>query len=210
MSKRESEKHLEEATHLDFSHEKLQNYYGKWATAYNSDVVDEEYVAPNIITELLESLNLPKSIKILDAGCGTGLLGTIINEAGYQSVSGFDLSSEMVEMAKLTNRYNELKGNVDIMKVSQHFPLDHFDSIVSSGVFTLGHVPPEAILSLLSIVKSGGYLVVSTRTQYNDATDYFNYHQSWVDDGTIEVITELHLQPYTKLDTSTYWIYRKP
>lgn len=209
MNKRESKKHLDDATHFEFSAQQLQRYYDKWATIYNADVDNEDYVAPQIVVDLVNSTPLNENSSILDAGCGTGLLGRTLKEANYTTINGFDLSLKMAQLAIDTGAYSEVKANVDIMKVSEHYQPNQFDCIVSSGVFTLGHVPPEALLKLLNITKVHGYLVISTRTQYNEATDYLKYSQQWLEQDLFKVVNVVHHQPYTKLDTSTYWIYQK-
>lgn len=68
--------------------EKIQEYYDRWATAYDSDVSSEEYIGPKYIADLLASLKGDNGLKaidasntnieILDAGCGTGLVGTVL------------------------------------------------------------------------------------------------------------------------------------
>ncbi len=54
--------------------------------------------------------------KILDAGCGTGLVGIALKQKGYESVDGFDLSEEMIKVAAATGVYKSLNSGIDMTK----------------------------------------------------------------------------------------------
>ena len=44
--------------------------------------------------------DIPKDVKIADFGCGTGLLGIDLVNAGYKDIIGVDGSPEMLEVCK--------------------------------------------------------------------------------------------------------------
>ncbi len=210
MNDNQSKKHLDEATQFDFSINKLQQYYDDWASEYNTDVNNENYIGPQILLDLAQTLDLDKSSPILDAGCGTGLLGKLFKQEGFQHIDGFDLSAEMVSVASQTNSYHHIQSEVDVNKVIDSYPPDYYSCIICCGVFTLGHIRPDALLSLLKVCHTGGYIVISTRTQYNAATNYLQYSNQWCDDGIIKLIHVEHERHYHQSDTSSYWIYQKP
>ena len=55
----------------------LLKYYQGWTcnNKYNKDMVDWNYTAPQEAVKVLKKYALNKNFKILDAGCGTGLVG---------------------------------------------------------------------------------------------------------------------------------------
>ena len=54
-------------------------------------------------------MNVPKNIKIIDFGCGTGYLGIILNKNGFtDKFDGFDASQKMLDICKDTGVYGEL------------------------------------------------------------------------------------------------------
>ena len=54
--------------------EEIINYYKKWAKNFDYDMLEWNYQAPEIASKLLDSYLNDKNTKILDAGCGTGLV----------------------------------------------------------------------------------------------------------------------------------------
>ena len=160
---------------------KLQQYYEQWALTYDDDVSTEGYYGPEFITNLLVSLPPyrdigadPKNhdISILDAGCGTGLVGVALAQKGYRQIHGCDLSPAMVEKALTTGAYKTLKGDIDLTQRNGVYPDDHYDVVICCGTFTNGHLPPEAMEELVRITKPHGLVLVSTRKSYYDNTDF--------------------------------------
>ena len=58
------------------SKKKIIEYYDKWVikNKYNKDMIDWNYVAPKNSVDLFCKYAVSKKIKILDAGCGSGLV----------------------------------------------------------------------------------------------------------------------------------------
>lgn len=85
---------------------------------YDSDAA-RWYRAPDIMAERLLPW-LPARARILDVGCGTGLSGRILIQAGHQ-VSGIDLSAAMAEKARLRG-YREVRtGDATVVEWSHPF-----------------------------------------------------------------------------------------
>ena len=73
-----------------------------------------------------------KSLKILDLGCGTGLLGPEIKKH-CSKLTGIDLSKKMLKVAKQKNVYDNLIQS-DIVHYLSNMPLD-FDYYIALDVF---------------------------------------------------------------------------
>lgn len=110
--------------------------------------------------KLVESF-LPKRGKILDFGCGYGLLTNLltINNA-YRSALGVDLSSKRIRVAELSaiNRNNIAFYSEDINEISE----TDFDAIVMTDV--LHHICDSNVSRLFNILisrlNSNGTIVI--------------------------------------------------
>ncbi len=201
---------IEAALNLDGDPERVREFYEDWAKNYNIDTDEADYGGPAIAARLL-SQHLPvKSSRILDAGCGTGLVGIELQALGYSNVDGFDLSDSMVELAAATGAYRQVLGSIDMMRATESYPAANYDAILSVGVFTLGHVPPEALKVLLRLTRAGGLLVISTRTHYYDQTNFQQVVDELTTSQLAELIQLIKDAPYNNDGNGHYWVFRKP
>ena len=131
--------------------EELLKYYRDWTkkNKYNQDMVDLNYVAPKEAVSLLKKYALSHKSKILDAGCGTGLVGIELKKNGYSNIVGVDFSQSMLDLIP-KGIYKKIE-KIDLNKALK-FKTNMYDVIMCVGTFTYGHVKPEALeLSLIHI-----------------------------------------------------------
>ena len=153
------------------SPEELMAAYSEWADNYDGDLLGEMgYVAPMIASKLLQNYLDRKDTRILDAGCGTGIVGELLHQGGYGNIEGLDYSQDMLNKARAKSIYKtlnrgDLTGSLDIEDAT-------FDAIISVGTFTCGHVGPEAFGELIRITKTGGHLCFTVREQAWEEDDY--------------------------------------
>ena len=76
--------------------------YDEWATSYDTDLADEAqgYVAPERAADTVARV-AGVSGEILDAGCGTGLVGVALVDRGATTIDGVDLSPGMLARAEV-------------------------------------------------------------------------------------------------------------
>ena len=75
--------------------------YDSWADDYDTELLDElGYVAPRLTAEAFCRHVPDTNALILDVGCGTGLVGKELHDAGYTHVDGLDISNEMLEIGR--------------------------------------------------------------------------------------------------------------
>ena len=138
--------------------------YKKWAQTYDEDfALSSNYLSPKKISSFFNKHSRTTDTPILDVGAGTGLVGEFLYRTGNKKIIGIDISSEMLEQAKLKKCYSLLvKGDV-----TKKIPLktNSFGAVVSAGTFTHGHVGPNAFDELLRITKPGGLFVLSINTK---------------------------------------------
>ena len=153
------------------SQEELENLYKVWAANYDQDVVGLiGYVGHSITTNLLVKYLHNTKAKILDAGCGTGLVGELLHKQNFNNVVGIDFSQPMLDQALKKNIYRSL-FQADLTKTLE-FDDNAFDAIACAGTFTCGHVGPEALFELIRVSKAGGYIVFTVREQEWDLLPY--------------------------------------
>jgi len=207
---------VQSALDLDSDADSIKSYYAKWAESYDEDL-DGYYTAPRMMTGLLceclddQATNLRaerSELEIMDTGCGTGLVGEMLDQSGFRRIDGTDISQEMVDKAKKLDVYRSLHGGIDVNKAPRPEWIDAYDLVTSCGVFTLGHVPPKALHQLIKMTRPGGLIVASTRTTYYDETDYQQVSDDLLASGKANLVKQLRDAPYTMDEDAHYWVYQ--
>jgi len=200
---------IDAALRLDGDPRNLKQYYADWSRSYNRDMDAVQYSGPEFAVTLLSQHLDDKSARILDAGCGTGLVGVALQALGYRLVDGFDLSTEMAQLSAATGAYGEVAGNVDMMRAPRDYPHADYDAVLSIGVFTLGHVPPQALEALLQLLRPGGLLLVSTRSHYFEQTDFQQCVNALLAAGKLRQLQVVWDAPYNHDGDAHYWVFVK-
>ncbi len=157
----------------------LVDKYDQYAEEFDQHVKQElcgngENI-PVVVTAKLFSETVPyqDSIKILDAGAGTGEQGEQLAKQGYKNadMTAFDPSEGMLNVAKKRNIYSDfIQGYLPDSGLAS----DYFDAVICVGTFTPGHAPAESLRELVRITKKGGYIVYSIRKHfYEDVESRF-------------------------------------
>lgn len=142
--------------------EQVAAAYDAWAASYDAEMAAAGYRHPSIGCALL-ARHAPRGTgPVLDAGCGTGLLGDWLGILGFGPVEGLDLSAGMLAVARAKGSYARLH------QLALGGPLPFADgafaAVISTGVFTTGHVGAEALPELVRITQEGGPLVLTVKT----------------------------------------------
>lgn len=199
-----SQERVQAAISLDFDPDQLSTLYDGWAGSYEEDVHLLDYVGPAVMVEffihqIAEHLpNLKRAnTEILDVGCGTGLVGQRLLQAGYSRVDGCDLSEQMVAMAREKKVYRNLFAGVDLSQANHHaWPANLYDATLCCGVFTHGHVMPSAVSELVRRTRSGGVVVLSTRTTFYAETEFEDEIERLLHSGAIVNLCRWKDKPY--------------
>ena len=139
------------------SKKKVLEYYDDWTnnSQFNQDMVDWKYTAPSNAAQLLHKYSSNKDIQILDAGCGSGLVGMELAKKGYINITGADFSQSMMDLIP-KNIYKSLKL-IDLNE-TLFYKENSFDAIICVGTFTYGHVKAHALDEFLRITKNNGLI----------------------------------------------------
>ena len=137
--------------------------YDKWAATYNDEVTDEaqSYAAPALVAQVaLKSSDSPAKSVILDAGCGTGLVGQALAIGGAKAIDGLDLSPAMLTVADQTGAYRSL-AQADLTRRIEKAD-ETYDIVTCVGTFTLGHVGPDPALKEFVRITRGNGIIIAT------------------------------------------------
>ena len=148
----------------------LANKYDAWSYLYD-DELDQSYrISPIESARALAQVLSDKQARILDAGAGTGMVGEALAELGYSNLTAVDLSANMLQVAKKKQVYQALYRG-DLESALNFAQPNSFDAIISVGVFTFGHASPQSLDNLFSLLKSGGYFVLTVRVDYYESNE---------------------------------------
>ena len=139
------------------SKEKLLEYYDNWTnkSQYNQDMVNWQYTAPQHSVNLFKKHAINKDMQILDAGCGSGLVGMELKKEGYVNIKGVDFSQSMLNLIPV-----EIYNSIELIDLNEplYFEDNYFDAIMCVGTFTYGHVKAQALNEFIRITKNNGFI----------------------------------------------------
>jgi len=167
---------------------KLAEVYDAWADEYDDSVGQVGYTNPAVVSALFARLMPDIAAPVLDVGCGTGLIGRILSLAGYQDLTGIDLSPGMLKRAEARGCYRQLSTAT----LGRPLALADaaFAGVVASGVFTVGHAPASAFAEIARILRPGGMFVVSITDPVYEAGGFRAAIRALVEDGHWEPAAE--------------------
>ena len=142
----------------------VRGYYDAQASTYDTLLASWGYDAPQrVATLLLQSMPADGATRtVLDAGCGTGLAGQALRDAGFAgALLGVDLSPESVALAGERGIYDEVV--VGDLQQPLAYGDDSVDGVVCVGVLT--YVPDVAAIwgEFCRITRPGGMIVLTQR-----------------------------------------------
>lgn len=165
----------------------LMQVYDGWADRYDRELLEDwGYTSPQKAVHLLLEAMASNDLAVLDAGCGTGLVGVLLKEAGISSLTGIDYSPGMLAEAERKGVYDTLH-TID-MNNPLTLPSDSFDAVTCIGTFTSTHVKPQAVTELARVTRSGGVLIFTVRDDYWQSTNF------------VDLVAELHISGVARIE----------
>jgi len=137
--------------------EGLETLYENWADSYDEELTENGYVTPARVARAMVRTGCCGPV--LDVGCGTGLSGFALREAGYDIVDGIDISAPMLEEARAKGLYRHLTlcPPADPPPIAQ----GAYPTIAAIGVVTVGAAPADLLDDLAAALAPGGRLAFS-------------------------------------------------
>jgi len=163
-------------------------FYDAWANSYDDEITTNGYLTPLRCARALAQAANDLTRPMLDIGCGTGISGLAMVEAGFTTIDGSDLSEEMLDKAKTKGVYRNL-WQADL---KQPFPFatGTYHYLAAIGVIATGHMPPETIPRLVNLLDQGGFMVFSLNDHTLENPDFEANLHTLVDNKTITILFE--------------------
>ncbi|PVB60663.1 class I SAM-dependent methyltransferase [Labrenzia sp. 011] len=191
---------LKQAVSLGGDPDAIRDFYKSWSKSYDSDLLlDIGYVAPQITADAL-CRRVSDTALILDAGCGTGLVGLeLAKRKSGLTIDGIDLTPEMLEASRHKGVYRKLT-EADMTGQLRNIDDNSYDGVVCAGVFTNGHVGPEGIDELVRVARHGAPLVLTVRDSAWEADGFKARVGQLETDGRTKTLEIVHSPYHTKED----------
>ncbi len=146
----------------------MDDYAGEWDT--NSDVINYSEKAFDSLCEFMDL----KGLRVLDFGCGTGLLTEKIVHVA-SSVVAVDASAKMIEVFQRKNIHNVESLACEISKdsINNHAIFEpRFDLIVASSVCAFVPDYENTLSTLKLLLKDGGTFIQWDWKRSNSEDDF--------------------------------------
>ena len=131
------------------------DFFDRMAPQWDADMIRHD----DVIAKILDGAGVKPGVKVLDVACGTGVLIPDYLARGVESVTGVDISPEMIRIA--TEKFPQenvrfLCGDVEELAIEERY-----DCIMVYNAFP--HFPePERLVRVLSgYLAAGGTLTIA-------------------------------------------------
>ena len=126
---------------------------------------------------------------MLDLGCGTGLSGVALKEAGFTTIDGTDFAADM--MAKAAEKEGVYRTLIQ-GDLNRPLPAEpgQYTNMAAIGVFSPHHAPASMIETVVNILPVGGCFVFSLNDHGMKDPSYGGKVQELAAAGVVEKVTE--------------------
>ena len=197
----------------------VEQHYDRVAINYEGAYLRAGYPDPKKVQEYVSQIadyqNRPKdSCKIMDFGCGTGLVGGHLKENGFVNIFGIDISQKMLDIAQEKGSYQKLihlRLNQD-----QHvetIPAEYRNEcefVTAAGLINNNYLDHKIFEQMLLCLKPGGFMVFSARYSYLGKRWYIDALSKLEESGRIKYVQHEAYFKYDQLPKPTGKFMKTP
>jgi len=159
-------------------------HYAKFANRYEAAMRENGYCTPARCAEALRDAGVASETLILDIGCGTGMSGEALRDAGYAALDGTDFSAEMLAIAQHKGLYGKLwQGDLTALPEDMRY-----HAAVAAGVLNPAHAPASVLDEVLARLEPGGVFVFSLNDHAIADGSYEGRVHELLDSGGAELL----------------------
>ena len=117
----------------------------------------------NTALRWIQDLLLPPNARILEVGCGAGLVTLALARHGY-SVHALDSTTAMLQMTRNGSTHQRTQNRVRLQAADVHalpFQAHTFDLVIAIGVIPWLHSERVGVEEMRRVLKPGGYLLAT-------------------------------------------------
>ena len=191
--------HRDEAYQLE-TPDDHRHYYDDWAATYEDDFVAASGYEYHLrIAQLFDHLKPRQTGRIGDIGCGTGIVGMALRQAGVTAaIDGIDISEGMLDVAAQKDVYENLYC-ADLTDTAS-FPDTRFDAMISTGTFTHGHLGPETLANLFDLAAPGCFALIGINAAHFAEMAFAPAFEDWQHQKRISGLDWHMLEIYADAD----------
>ena len=111
----------------------------------------------------IDELQLPMQSRILEVGCGAGLMAVELARKGFE-VDATDTVAEMIELTRRRGEQANVSARLHTVLNDVHaldFDEETFDVVTALGVIPWLHSPQTAVREIARVLKPGAHLIVT-------------------------------------------------
>jgi predicted TPR repeat methyltransferase len=171
-----------------------QTLYEEWADGYDTDLNDAKYVSPQrsveAVVDNVSNISSTGELRILDAGCGTGLVGHYLAQSSLAKkaiVDGVDLTAGMLKVARAKGVYRDL-DTADLNE-SVNKPDGSYDVVLCVGTLTKGHVGPKVFAEFARLTSKSGLIVATVHGDIWESGGYKAEAERLRDEGVVSIVS---------------------
>jgi methionine biosynthesis protein MetW len=159
---------------------------GEYNRKFYSNIFDKEakrYYSIQIkkIDVVLNLLEKHKNGKVMDVGCGDGLISTLIADVTGAKVYGVDISRNAVSKAR---KRGIIAKTMDVDKQEFPFGKESFDAVFCGDLLEHLYDTENLLENINQLLKPNGYLIISVpniASWYNRGFLLLGYMPTWIE-----------------------------
>ena len=177
-------KYLDVAYDLD-SPQATKDLYESWADSYDDELQENRYASPQRTAQALRSCAIDTHASVYDIGCGSGVSGAYLKQAGFSNLVGSDFSAPMLDKARAKNLYQALH----LADLTDPFEFVHkpIQLATAVGVMAPGHAPSSLITNVFDLLAVGGLFGFSLNDHTVADPSYFAILQTLLEQRKIRI-----------------------
>jgi len=170
--------------------EQTRSLYDEWAASYDEELCAAGYASPARTAAAMAAAVAEKAAPLLDLGCGTGLSGEALRDAGFTTIDGTDFSAEMLAVAAGKGVYRDLfQGDLNTPIPASP---GEYSNAAAVGVFSPTHAPAAMIDDVVALLPSGGCFGFSLNDHALAEPGYEQRIADLVEAGAVEVVSDAY------------------
>lgn len=158
--------------------------FDSYANDFDEHLVELKYRVPGLLRRTLEQLypdvgqeaDKEKLGRILDLGCGTGLVGVVLSDIIGGPLKGVDISPKMVSKTQEKKIYDELQ-TADILEALQQDE-ESYDLVIAADVFCYFGQLEQLFTDVRARLFPGGVFLFSVETLHDDTEQLYSLSSS--------------------------------
>ena len=155
-------------------------YFDEWAGEWD----ENQIIYPEVIETILNNANMSAGQKVLDVACGTGVMIPYYLSRKAASVTGIDISPEMLKIAK--DKYLDDTVRFFCMDAELDVPQGMYDIIVIYNAFPHFPNPEQLIKNLTTVLAPGGTITVAHGMSQAKINEHHSGSARFVSEGLMD------------------------